>query len=300
MDGLTVLDRLAQALSIAAVVVAGVIVLAVLPNGGVHRKAAPSPALTPAPTASAAPAEPPPVEGGEGTRVLAAPAVPALTPAPTPTPTPPPELPAAPDETPAAGMVLAEGSALTGDYVLESAVYPDGGLRMPALIQRDYKTVVATLNGRDISVWTSGCGAVAVSMVVSCLTGVNDQTPYTLFRWAAEHGLYRGYGLEHEALTRLASLYGVDGKWIEPDEAAILAALEAGSPVIAHMGRGTFTDNGHYIVLRGVAPDGSIYVNDPATLDHCFQTFPLEQILKESKSDDPFMICAAPGRKRLA
>ncbi len=195
---------------------------------------------------------------------------------------------------PPAGLTLAPMSPFVADYALIQPVYPDGGMPIPALIQHDYKTPVATMNGRNISVWTSGCGADAVSMVVSYLTGETKQTPYTLFRWAAEHGFYKGSGLEHEALTQLASLYGVNSQWIEPDKDAILQALSSGRPVIAHMGRGFFTSNGHYIVLRGIAPDGTIYVNDPAKLENCYPTYPLDQIIEESKSDDPFMICAGP------
>ena len=197
-----------------------------------------------------------------------------------------------------AGLTLSSLSPFTQDYALSACIYPSGGMPIPALIQHDYKTPVATMNGRDISVWTSGCGADAVSMVVSYLTGETRQTPYTLFRWAAEHGLYKGSGLEHEALTTLASLYGVSGQWIIPDKDAILQALNAGRPIIAHMGRGVFTANGHYIVLRGVAPDGTIYVNDPAVLENCYLTFPLDQIIAESKSDDPFMICSGPSSIR--
>jgi hypothetical protein len=195
------------------------------------------------------------------------------------------------------GLELAPMSAYTADYSIGSKVYPEGGMRMPALIQRDYQTAVATLNGREISVWTSGCGAAVVSMAVKCLTGEEQQTPYTLFRWAVERGLYKGYGLAHDALTAMAALYGVKSRWIEPDEAAILEALGAGHPVIAHMGKGHFTNNGHYIVLRGVAPNGEIYVIDPAVLENSFLTFPLEQIIRESRTDDPFMICAAPGER---
>lgn len=198
-------------------------------------------------------------------------------------------------DTPGQGLVLAPMSILSRDYRLTSLNYPEGGMRIPALIQHDYKTPVATLNGREISVWTSGCGADAVSMVVSYLTGEDEQTPYTLFRWAAENGLYRGSGLDHAALTKMAALYGVRGRWIKPDKDAILEALNSGCPVIAHMGPGTFTANGHYIVLRGVAPDGTIYVNDPATLDHCEQTYSLDLIIKESKTEDPFMILAGPS-----
>ena len=204
--------------------------------------------------------------------------------------------PALPEETaPPQGLVLTPMSTFVKDYQLGTCIVPYGGMPIPALIQHDYKTPVATLNGREISVWTSGCGADAVSMVVAYLTGERGQTPYTLFRWAAERGLYRGYGLDHEALNQMAALYGVNGRWIAPDPDAILQALNAGRPVIAHMGRGAFTNNGHYIVLRGVAPDGSIYVNDPAKLEHAYLTYPLDQIIKESKTDDPFMICTGPG-----
>jgi hypothetical protein len=93
----------------------------------------------------------------------------------------------------------------------------------------------------------------------------------------------------------MAALYGVRGRWIKPDKDAILQALNSGQPVIAHMGPGTFTANGHYIVLRGVAPDGTIYVNDPATLDHSKETYSLDLIIEESKSEDPFMILTGPS-----
>jgi hypothetical protein len=112
---------------------------------------------------------------------------------------------------PVEGLTLAPTSSLMADYTLSSMVYPEGGMRMPALIQHDYKTPVATLNGRDVSVWTSGCGAAAVSMVVSCLTGEEQPDALHAVRWAAEHGMYKGYGLDHDALTRLAALYGVSG-----------------------------------------------------------------------------------------
>jgi hypothetical protein len=203
--------------------------------------------------------------------------------------------PVLPEDTQApAALTLAPMSVLARDYRQGASIVPYGGMPIPALIQHDYKTPVATLYGRDISVWTSGCGADTVSMVVDYLTGETKQTPYTLFRWAAENGLYKGSGLDHDALTAMASLYGVSSRWIAPDENAILGALSAGHPVIAHMGPGAFTNNGHYIVLRGVAPDGTIYVNDPAKLENCYQTYPLDQIIQESKTDDPFMICAGP------
>ncbi len=321
-----------QVVSIAIVVVAGVVMLALVPylqTGRQEVRAMPMRAARPAQAAATAePTAPPPVEAVQAdiVRPTEAPAVPAAELQPeaeqnaqsNPSAvalkatittlvgvreairTEPGVLPAAsasPDasETPEKGLVLAPMSVLSSDYKLKSLYYPEGGMRIPTLIQHDYKTPVATLNGRKVSVWTSGCGANAVSMVVSYLTGENEQTPYTLFRWAAEHGLYWGSGLDHPALTQMAALYGVKGRWIKPDKDAILQALNSGQPVIAHMGPGTFTANGHYIVLRGVAPDGTIYVNDPATLDHSKETYSLDLIIEESKSEDPFMILSGPS-----
>lgn len=321
-----------QVVSIAIVVVAGVVMLALVPylQGSRQQvRAVPMRAARPAQAAATAqPTAPSPAEARQAdiVRPTEAPAVPAADIQPEAEQnaqadpstvalratittlegvreairTEPGVLPtasASPDasEAPEKGLMLAPMSVLSRDYQLKSLVYPEGGMRIPALIQHDYKTPVATLNGRKVSVWTSGCGANAVSMVVSYLTGENEQTPYTLFRWAAEHGLYWGSGLDHPALTQMAALYGVKGRWIKPDRDAILKALNSGQPVIAHMGPGTFTANGHYIVLRGVAPDGTIYVNDPATLDHCEETYSLDLIIEESKSEDPFMILTGPS-----
>ena len=45
---------------------------------------------------------------------------------------------------------------------------------------------------------------------------------------------------------------------------SVLDALESGnSLVIAHMGKGTFTGGGHYLVLSAVRDDGKVYVVDP-------------------------------------
>ena len=320
-----------QVVSIAIVVVAGAIMLALVPYlqvGNQEARVVPMRAARPHAVVTAEPTAPPLVEArqAEAPRATMAPAAPAevvqdaaqqsaqsappavglratittlegirdvfrTEPGVLPTASASPETSKEPEK----GLVLAPMSVVSRDYKLKALTYPEGGMRIPALIQHDYKTPVATLNGREVSVWTSGCGANAVSMVVSYLTGENDQTPYTLFRWAAENGLYWGSGLDHAALTKMAALYGVRGRWIKPDKDAILAALNAGQPVIAHMGRGTFTDNGHYIVLRGVAPDGTIYVNDPATLDRSKETYSLDLIIEESKSEDPFMILTGPS-----
>ena len=171
---------------------------------------------------------------------------------------------------------------------------PEGGMPIPLYLQGDYRQTVCYIDGEAKSVATSGCGATSMSMVIAYLTGNTNQTPYTLFKWAYDHGYYDGNGLGHSCLTKLASLYGVKGTWIENDASMITAALQAGNPVIAHMGPGIFTSSGHYIVLRGITADGYVLVNDPGSRRRNRYAYKLSSVVSQARTSRSFMICS-PG-----
>lgn len=168
---------------------------------------------------------------------------------------------------------------------------PEGGMDIPLYLQGDYTQTVCYIDGVAKSVKTSGCGATSVSMVIAYLTGNTNQTPYTLFKWAYEHGYYSGNGLGHSCLTKLASLYGIQGTWIENDADQIAAALRAGHPVIAHMGPGIFTTSGHYIVLRGITDDGYVLVNDPGSRSRNKYAYKLITVVSQAATANAFMVC---------
>ncbi len=165
-------------------------------------------------------------------------------------------------------------------------------MKIPAIYQFDYKKVVCTINGKGKSASTSGCGATSMCMVIHYLTGNTAPTPYSLFKWAYDNGYYSGSGLGHEAVSALGKLCGVEGKWIGKNGQKIIAVLQSGRPVIAHMGPGIFTKQGHYIVLKGVTDDGKILVNDPNSKSRTGKAYPLSTILNQSKTSAPFMICS--------
>lgn len=166
-------------------------------------------------------------------------------------------------------------------------------MNIPKIYQFDYKQTVCTIDGQRKSVSTSGCGAASMSMVICYLTGnTTSQNPYTLFKWAYNEGYYSGDGLGHSAVSAMGRLYGVSGTWIGKDGEAIITALKSGHPIIAHMGKGIFTRNGHYIVLRGVTDDGKILVNDPNSESRSEKAYPLSTILNQSKTSEPFMVCS--------
>lgn len=180
-------------------------------------------------------------------------------------------------------------------YVAEdwagTVVHAAGGMDIPVLYQYNYKKTVCTINGKSKSVSTSGCGTTSASMVIAYLTGNTAQTPYTLFKWAYDHGYYSGDGLGHDAVSRLCSNYGVRCTWVANTEKNILSALQSGYPVIAHMGSGIFTKGGHYIVLRGVTADGKILVNDPNSSKRTQMAFPLSTIINQARRSNSFGVC---------
>ena len=170
--------------------------------------------------------------------------------------------------------------------------FSGSSMKIPKIYQYDYKKTVCRINGENKSASSSGCGATSMCMVIHYLTGNTKATPYLLFKWAYEHGYYNGSGLDHGAVSAMGKLCGVTGKWVGKDGKKIVKALLTGHPVIAHMGPGTFTKNGHYIVLRGVTKDGKILVNDPASSSRTKKAYPLSTILKQGKTSTPFMICS--------
>lgn len=169
--------------------------------------------------------------------------------------------------------------------------YADGGMNIPVLYQFNYRRTICTVDGIPRTVASSGCGATSASMVIAYLTGDMTQTPYSLLMWTYNHGYYTGDGLGHGAISRICSLYGVDVDWVANTSANIIQALTDGHPVIAHMGPGTFTNGGHYIVLRGLTDTGLVLVNDPNSADRTKRAWPLSLFLKEARRDHCFGVC---------
>ncbi len=159
---------------------------------------------------------------------------------------------------------------------------------VPLMQQQDYTQAVCTIGGQKKSVATSGCGAVCIAMAAAALVD-SQETPETLFQWAYDNGLYFGDGLGHEAMGQIAAHAGLSGEWLDNQPDAILSALKSGRPVVAHMGPGTFTKNGHYILLRGVDESGLIRVNDPYSPKRSQETYPIDLILGEVKASRAFL-----------
>lgn len=146
--------------------------------------------------------------------------------------------------------------------------------------------VVKNAEGQVATVKISGCGAASSAMVIGYYQN-KSINPETIFQWAVDNGLYKGKGLNYDALEKINNSYDVYLRW-SASYNEMVNTIKDNRPVIAYMeGKGnmTFTTQGHYIVLIGYKKDskGNEYflVNDPNHPEHCGKYFPKNTITGE-------------------
>lgn len=127
--------------------------------------------------------------------------------------------------------------------------------------QGDYKNVAYGSSG---TIASSGCGPTAMAMVLSNILG-KKISPVEVANYAVKKGFrYVGAGTDEGLFPSIAKAYGLKCTKQSQTKSNIVQSLREGNLIVAHMGPGTFTNGGHYIVLAGVSPDGSkVYVFDP-------------------------------------
>ena len=141
----------------------------------------------------------------------------------------------------------------------------------------EWPGVSFNVNGHTMS--QAGCGFFSTAMALS----------YVLQRIVApidfkENGQYiAGGGSAVTVGVASASMYHVPA-YMTSDINEVLMALRNGQPVMEHVGSPPFTNGGHYILLVGVLPDGTIAVNDPGHVEnsywYCGVSFPIETIMR--------------------
>ena len=137
--------------------------------------------------------------------------------------------------------------------------YGDNGMKIPLYIQWDSRWGFVPFGGKNIG--TSGCSVTCLAMVISYLTGKTTY-PDAVAMWCGNKYYVPGAGQSWEIFPAVAKQYGLQMENLGNDVQAAMKALSAGKPVIASMNPGTFTSQGHFIVLRGIQ-NGKILVNDP-------------------------------------
>ncbi len=166
--------------------------------------------------------------------------------------------------------------------VWDKLKYMQGGMEIPYLFQNDFKNPVCIYDNEPRSVSTSGCAMTCLSMVIYYFTENKEQDPTSLFRYACENGYYKGNGLKHTDMVKIAQAFGVHAEQKSASSDTIREALLKGEPVIISMSDGLFS-NGHYLVLRGINEKDEVLLNDPNNKERSNKLYPLKKIVEQSK-----------------
>lgn len=132
---------------------------------------------------------------------------------------------------------------------------------MPLFMQWDQRWGYHQYSGNVMGL--TGCGPTCLSMVTVHLSGDMSKNP----KWMADFSTENGYAAEGSGtawalFSEGGEKLGFDVTEIPLDEKRIAENLKVGNPVVAVMGPGDFTTDGHFIVFVGYE-DGKIKVNDP-------------------------------------
>ncbi len=129
----------------------------------------------------------------------------------------------------------------------------------------------------------TGCGPTSLAMVYQGLNRTVDRTPYDMAVLAEERGYMSEFnGTDGTFFFEIASELGLNCWDAYPDATNIRDELKQGHVIIANLGPGYFTTNGHFFVLAGLTDDGQVIVNDPYSVVRSSQTWDPEFIANET------------------
>lgn len=127
-----------------------------------------------------------------------------------------------------------------------------------------------------------GCGPTSMAMLISSLSG-EELDPAQAAQSAYEAGYCApGSGSYLSIVEGMASQYGLSAEACGDLSAEELCQqLASGNLFVALMGKGHFTDGGHFIVLRGATLEGKVLVADPNSRERSLAGWDPQLILDE-------------------
>lgn len=131
-----------------------------------------------------------------------------------------------------------------------------------------------------------GCGPTAVAMLISSFSLEGSSvTPQDMAQWAAANGQYASHsGSYHSLIPEALAAYGLRVESVQdrsPENVRTL--LTSGHILVALMGRGSLTENGHFVLITRMQDNGYVSIADPNRYENCKKDWDLEALLSELK-----------------
>lgn len=132
-----------------------------------------------------------------------------------------------------------------------------------------------------------GCGPTAVAMLVNSFSpyaGVGI-TPVDMAQWAVENRQYAPQsGSYHSLIPKALNAWGLPTEGVaDRSFEHVTQLLQDGHILVALMGKGALTDNGHFILITGLTANGNVTIADPNRYENCLKEWDLNQLLSELK-----------------
>ena len=129
-----------------------------------------------------------------------------------------------------------------------------------------------------------GCGPTAVSMVINSFSDY-PVDPIDIATWSSENGYYVLHGGSYHSLIPDAlEAYGLQVESVtDRSYEHVAELLSSGQILIALMGKGSLTKNGHFVLFTKLLDNGNICIADPANYENCTLEWDLDQLLSELK-----------------
>ncbi|WP_373263662.1 C39 family peptidase [Hungatella hathewayi] len=129
-----------------------------------------------------------------------------------------------------------------------------------------------------------GCGPTTIAMLVNSFTD-RTVTPVEIADWAAANGYFAPQsGSYHSLIKEGLTSFGLNTESVKNhsyDNAAEL--LKNGHVLVALMGKGSLTDNGHFIIITKLLQNGNVQIADPNSYENSTKEWDLTQLLGELK-----------------
>lgn len=142
------------------------------------------------------------------------------------------------------------------------------------------------LYGGEDPMRTYGCGPTAVSMLINSFSPESlGVTPVNLADWAFDNGEYAPKGGSyHSLIPNALSGFGLQVEGIRDYSRENAADLLATKHIlVALMGKGALTKNGHFILITKLLDNGNVHIADPNSYENSTKEWNLEQLLSELK-----------------
>ncbi len=173
---------------------------------------------------------------------------------------------------------LTEMEENTYYYIMDSVMGP-----MIYYNQGDSRWADYLYGGAD-PIRSHGCGPTAVAMVISSFSSVT-LTPPEAADWAAANGYYApDHGSYHSLIADSLTAFGLNVQSVKDrSQEHVSDLLREGSVLIALMGKGSLTQNGHFIVITKLLENGNVYIADPGSYANSTKEWELSKLLSELK-----------------